>query len=393
MLTMRQKIALSRTIKNRYQKSTKKDKVVILNEFVASTGYNRSYARRILGAKTKGIDGRRKKKIIVRKRVYDASVFYALRKIWVAADGICGKRLKPFVGELLQVLERHDEIKLNKTVRAKVLTVSSATIDRILGAIRRQYRLKGRSTTKPGSLLKQSIQVRTFADWDDRQPGFFEVDLVAFCGDSVRDDFVNGLNLTDVFTGWVGLDAVMGKASSRVNPAIDGVRRRLPFTMLGLDSDNGSEFINQLLKRYCEQYKITFTRSRPYKKNDNCYVEQKNYTVMRRFLGYARFDTDVQLNLVRQILKQVEIYVNFFQPIMKLVEKQRIGSKVKKHYDVAKTPYQRLLSSDILTEQKKQQLQTYYESLNPMLLKRRINTLSLKLEKTLRYKIPGVKVT
>lgn len=392
MLTMRQKIALSKTIKNRYQKSTKREKVVILDEFVKTTGYNRSYARRILGLRLKGIDGRRRKKAIVRQRVYDASVFYAVRKLWIAADGICGKRLKPFVPELLAILEKHDEIKLNKTIRAKVLAVSAATIDRILNATKRQYRLKGRSTTRPGSLLKQSIQVRTFADWDDARPGFFEVDLVAFCGDSVRDDFVNGLNLTDVSSGWVGLDAVMGKASSRVNPAIDSVRKRLPFTLLGIDSDNGSEFINQLLKRYCEQYEITFTRSRPYKKNDNCYVEQKNYTVMRRFLGYARFDTDVQLNLVKQILKLVEVYVNFFQPIMKLVEKQRVGAKVKKHYDVARTPYQRVLSSGVLTEQKKQQLQTYYETLNPMMIKRQINTLTLKLEKTLRYKIPGAKV-
>ena len=392
MLTMRQKIALSKTIRTRYQKSTKKEKVAILDEFVKTTGYNRNYARRILGYRSKGIDGRRKKKAIVRQRVYDASVFYAVRKLWIAADGICGKRLKPFVPELLPILERHGEIKVNRIVRNKVLTVSVATIDRILNATKRQYRLKGRSTTKPGSLLKQSIAVRTFADWDDARPGFFEVDLVAFCGESAKGDFVNGLNLTDVATGWVGLDAVMGKASSRVNPAIDEVRKRLPFIMLGLDSDNGSEFINGLLKRYCEEYEITFTRSRPYKKNDNCYVEQKNYTVMRRFLGHARFDTDIQLNLVRQILTLVEVYVNFFQPTMKLVEKQRVGTKVKKHYDVAKTPYQRLLSSGVLTDQKKQQLQVYYETLNPMSLKRQINILSLKLEKTLRYKIPGAKV-
>lgn len=392
MLTMRQKIALSKTIRDRYHKSTKKEKVVILDELVKTTGYNRSYARRILGCRSKGIDGRRKKKTIVRQRVYDASVFYAVRKLWIAADGICGKRLKPFVPEILQVLERHGEIKVNRIVRSKVLTVSAATIDRILNATKKQYRLKGRSTTKPGSLLKQSIAVRTFADWDDKRPGFFEVDLVAFCGESAKGDFVNGLNLTDVATGWVGLDAVMGKASSRVNPAIDEVRKRLPFSMLGLDSDNGSEFINGLLKRYCEEYEITFTRSRPYKKNDNCYVEQKNYTVMRRFLGYARFDTDIRLNLVRRILALVEVYVNFFQPTMKLVEKQRVGAKVKKHYDVAKTPYQRLLSSGVLTDQKRQQLQVYYETLNPMALKRQINTLSLKLEKTLRYKIPGAKV-
>lgn len=384
MLTMRQKQSLSYVVRRRYQRSAKKEKTWILNEFVGNTGYNRSYARRILGSLKK--QGRRRR-YAPRRRIYDAQVFYPLRKVWLAADGICGKRLKPFIPELVRVLEREKELKVNKAVRRKLLAISAATTDRLLSATRKSYELKGRSTTKPGTLLRSTIPIKTFSDWDETRPGFFETDLVAFCGDTVRGDYVNGLNLTDVYLGWVALEAIMGKAQSRVHPAIDAARDRLPFFMLGLDSDNGTEFINWILKRYCETHKITFTRIRPYRKNDNCYVEQKNYTVLRRFIGYARYDTEQQLQVIKEILKLVEPYVNFFQPMMRCIKKDRLGAKVKKVYDTAKTPYQRLLESGVLTEEQKTKLQSYYETLNPMELKRKINKLTEKLNKTLRYKI------
>ena len=383
-LTMRQRQSLSYVIRKRYQKSNKKDKTSILNEFVSNTGYNRSYARRMLGSlKRKG----RKKDYGPRERIYDAQVFYPLRKIWIASDGICGQRLQPFLPELLRVLKKNKEIKVSKVVEKKLLSMGSATIDRILKPTKRSYQLKGRSTTKPGTLLKHSIPIRTFEQWDEKKPGFFETDLVAFCGESVKGEYVNGLNMTDVFIGWVLLEAVMGKAQSRVNPAIDNARKRLVYPMLGLDSDNGSEFINGILKRYCEENKITFTRIRPYHKNDNCFVEQKNYTVLRRFLGYARYDTQEQLEIIKEILKLVEPYVNFFQPSMKLTKKERIGAKTKKKHDLAKTPYQRLMETEIINDQQKQILTAYYETLNPMEIKRKINKLTEKLNKTLRYKI------
>ncbi len=254
----------------------------------------------------------------------------------------------------------------------------------MLSATKKSYELKGKSTTRPGTLLRSTIPVRTFSDWDEKIPGFFETDLVALCGDSVRGDYVNALNLTDVATGWVGLEAIMGKAQSRVHPAVDRIRQRLPFPLLGIDPDNGTEFINWLLKRYCDENKITFTRIRPYRKNDNCYVEQKNYTVVRRFLGYARYDSDKQLEIIKEILKLVEVYVNFFQPVMRLKSKKRIGSHVKKTYDTAKTPYQRIVLSGILKEEQKQKLQNLYNSLNPLDIKREISKLTEKLNKTLR---------
>ena len=383
MLIMRHRIAVTAVTRNRYRKAKKKAKTQILNEFVKTTGYNRSYARYKLGSLKKG---GRKKKYSQRRRKYNAQVFYPLRKLWIAADCICGQRLEPFIPELLAKLEQFNEIKVDKTVKKKLLAIGPATIDRMLSAVKKSYRLKGKSTTKPGSILKSQIPVKTFADWDEekKKPGFFETDLVAFCGEAAAGDYVNGLNLTDIFIGWVLLDAVMGKAQSRVFPAISDARNRLSYSMLGLNPDNGSEFINWHLMRYCKENKISFTRIRPGKKNDNCFVEQKNYTTLRKFIGYARYDTMEQLIIIKEILKLAEHYINFFQPSKKLKNKKRVGSKVKKKYYKAKTPYQRLLISKILLNKEKQKLQLYYKTLNPMELKRQIYKLQKKLDKTLR---------
>lgn len=297
------------------------------------------------------------------------------------------KDSKPFIPELLAVLEKKKEIKINKTIRRKLLSVGSATIDRMLSSVKKQYKLKGKATTRPGTLLRSTIPIRTFSDWNEEKPGFMEADLVALCGESVKGDYVNGLDLTDVATGWVCLEAVMGKAQTRVNRAVDNIRERLPFPLLGLDSDNGTEFINWLLKRYCDEKQITFTRIRPYRKNDNCFVEQKNFTVLRRFLGYARYDTEEQLRITQEILALVEPYVNFFQPSMKLTKKERIGARTKKKHDTAKPPYRRLLNSGILNEEKKKELSDIYEDLNPLEMKRKINKLTEKLNKTIVTKI------
>lgn len=382
MLTMRQRIAITAEVRARYRKSTKKDKTRILNEFVQTTGYNRSYARLVLGSLKKV---GRKKHYTPRRRKYEAPVLCELKKLWIAADCICGQRLKPFLPELIDRMEHFEEIELTKPIRKKLLTMGSATIDRLLSKTKKSYALnKGKSTTKPGTLLKSLVTIRTYADWDDSRPGFFETDLVAFCGGSVEGDYVNGLNLTDVNTGWVKLKAVMGKGQRGVHQAVNEARCELPYEMLGLDSDNGSEFINNILYRYCTENRISFTRIRANRKNDNCFVEQKNYTVLRRFLGYARYDTEEQLSIFKRLLPLVEDYVNFFSPSQKLKEKTRIGSRVKKKYYEATTPYRKLLVSGILDEDKKQRLTDYYELLNPMELKRKINKYQKELDKTLR---------
>jgi len=287
MLTMGQKKAVTRELKDRYQRLSKKEKAIFLNEFIQLTRYNRSYAARALRIKEVlgyiNIAGKRVKLVrdnrkIKRKKekIYDKKVLNALKEIWKIGDYICSKRLAPYLSEIIPVLEKWREIKLKPKVREKLFKISAATIDRLLTETRKRFRIKGRSTTKPGSLLKKSIPIRTFADWDEKVPGFFEVDLVSHDGGATRGDFNQSLNFTDIATGWEEMVAVKNKAQVWVFTGIKEIEGRLPFSILGLDSDNGAEFINAHLLRYCEQNRITFTRSRPYRKNDSCFVEQKN---------------------------------------------------------------------------------------------------------------------
>jgi hypothetical protein len=254
-------------------------------------------------------------------------------------------------------------------------------IDRMLAETRKRYRIKGRSTTRPGSLLKKSIPIRTFADWDEKVPGFFEVDLVSHDGSAVRGDFLQSLNFTDVATGWVEMIAVKNKAQVWVFAGIKSIKERLPFSILGIDSDNGAEFINAHLLRYCRGGHITFTRSRPYRKNDSCFVEQKNYSVIRRTVGYSRYDTDKELNTLNELYSYLRLYVNFFQPVRKLIKKERIGSKIIKRYDEAKTPYRRVLASPDILDEIKVKLKNQYAMLNPAELKRKITKLQNRLLK------------
>jgi len=237
-------------------------------------------------------------------------------------------------------------------------------------------RLGGRrafTTTKPGSLLKNSIPIRTFADWEEDCPGFLEVDLVHHCGDSAEGFYLTTLSTVDVATGWSECIGVWGKGQQRVGAAVHRVQQRLPFLLLGLDSDNGSEFINQHLYTYCSRKEITFTRSRSYKKNDSCHVEQKNWSVVRRLVGYDRYNSRDALEALNRVYELLRLYVNFFQPVMKLVAKSRQGAKVHKIYDTARTPYQRLLEAGVLTEAKRAELATIYCGLNPVSLLRQIN--------------------
>ena len=392
MLTMRQKKAVTKELRDRYQRASKKEKTMMLNEFIRLTGYNRSYACQILKKKERvlgylNIAGKRikyvadKKMKREKKRFYDKEVFIALKRTWIICDYICSKRLAPFLSEIIPVLEKYGEINLAAKVREKLFKISAATIDRLLVDTRKKYRIKGRSTTRPGSLLKKSIPIRTFADWDEKVPGFFEIDLVSHDGGAVRGDFIQSLNFTDIATGWVEMIAVKNKAQVWVFGGVEDIKERLPFSILELDSDNGSEFINAHLIRYCEKEHITFTRSRPYRKNDSCFVEQKNWSVIRRAVGYARYDTDKELNILNKLYSYLRLYVNFFQPVRKLIIKERIGSKVIKRYDEAKTPYRRVLESPNIKDEIKVKLRKEYAMLNPAELKRKITKLQNRLFK------------
>jgi len=244
-----------------------------------------------------------------KKRIYDQEVLVALKEIWKIGDYICSKRLAPYLKEIIPVLEKWGEIKLDAKVRKKLFKIRASSIDRLLADTRKRYQLKGRSTTKPGTLLKKAIPIKTFADWDEAKPGFFEVDLVSHEGGAVRGDFIQSLNFTDICTSWDEMIAVKNKAQVWVFAGIKSIKERLSFSILGLDSDNGSEFINAHLLRYCKEEHITFTRSRPYRKNDSCFVEQKNWSVIRRAVGYTRYDTDKDLNILNELYGCLRLYV------------------------------------------------------------------------------------
>jgi len=389
-LTMQQRQAVVAKTASRYQRSSKKEKGSILSELVEVTEYSRVYARRVLRQHGQRIkQGKHSLLADVRvhsprRRVpyYDEQVRTALVKIWRVMDYICGKRLQPALAELVMVLERHNELRCDRLTREKLLQVSAATIDRLLRVERRKHELRSKARTKPGTLMKHQIPIRTFAEWDEQQPGFGEIDLVAHEGGLAAGDYCQTLDLTDVATTWTETIAVRNKAQSHVFAAIQKVRKNLPFALLGLDSDNGSEFINDQLLSYCRQEKITFTRSRPYRKNDNCFVEQKNYSIVRRAVGYARYDTEEQCELLNELYSYLRLYTNFFLPTMKLKSKERVGSRVKKCYDQALTPYQRVLQSPLVGKAAKDRLRAKYVTLNPAALKRKIERLQQRLAKT-----------
>ena len=382
---MAERRAVTAATRSRYQRASKKEKGKILAEFIELTGYHRVYARSLLRMAERKIfreqpGGAEPKSATMKSRkVYDQQVLVVLRQIWMILDYICGKRLVAIMPEVLGRLEYFGELKVELEVRAKLLRISAATIDRLLRAERRKHELRGRGRTKPGTLLKKQIPLRTFSEWNEQQPGFVEIDLVGHDGGLLQGEFLYTLDMTDVYSGWTEVQAVQNKAQVWVFAALKQLRARLPFPLQGIDSDNGSEFINADLLQYCQQERLTFTRSRPYRKNDNCYVEQKNYTMVRRHVGYQRLVGPQQLALVNELYEHLRLYANYFQPLMKLKSKERQGSQVKKTYDVAQTPYQRLQHSDHLSAASKRRLKAEYAALNPAELKRKIERLQEKL--------------
>lgn len=374
MMSQLSKQELLEAIHARYRKAKKAEKQQMLDEFVAATGYHRKYAIRILKA---GYSGKKHTKKRGRQKVYQGEVVIALEQIWEICGQICSKRLHPFLPEMVKVLERYDEIHLTAETRRLLLRMSRSSIDRCLRPAR-QVHPHGLSTTKPGTLLKKAIPVQTYTPWNEEKPGFMEIDLVAHCGETTEGQYVNTLTCVDISTGWTECLAVLPRSKQAVFEAIKTMQTRLPFVLLGIDSDNGSEFINDLLFQYCQYQKITFTRSRPYQKNDQAHVEQKNWSVVRRLIGYDRFETQAQFSLLQAIYEDLHLYFNFFQPVLKLVSKDHVDKKIIKRYDTAATPYQRvLLSSDIPLEPKAR-LTNHYVHLNPAQLR---TTIDQKVDK------------
>jgi hypothetical protein len=308
----------ARAIRDRYWQNNKIGKTKILDEFTKTTGLHRKAAIRLLNQETAKHSSKKRG----RPRKYSHDAAEVLKTAWEAEDRICSKRLHPFLNDLVKILKKNNDIEVTPAVETQLRQISPATIDRLLRPFRQQGNRRRFSTTRPGSLLKNAIPIRTFADWQDNRPGFLEVDLVLQqkgCGERVDGFFLYTLTAVDIATGWTECSGVWGKGQKRVGTAIHNIRTRMPFSLLGLDSDNGSEFINQNLYTWCQREGITFTRSRSYKKNDNCHVEQKNGALVRRVIGYQRYDSKEALGMLNRIYSLLRLYTNFFQPSMKLM--------------------------------------------------------------------------
>ncbi|MEW5814499.1 MAG: hypothetical protein AB1798_03755 [Spirochaetota bacterium] len=380
-----ERLALTDTLAKLYQNLTKKEKGKELKKFIAITDYNRTYASHLLSSWGKvtlvRIDGKlvrlkaggELKKGISRPPYYGVEVDVVLKCVWEIYDYPCGKRLKAVLIRDLELVEMFQEITLTEETKRKLEHISAATIDRHLEKERKKYKIKGRSHTNPGSLLKWQVPVRTFADWNEQRPGFFEIDLVGHDGGNPKGDFCFTLMITDVCTGWSEPRAVKNRAQKWTFEALKYVRRICPIVFLGIDCDNDSTFINEHLIRYCNNERIQFTRSRPYRKNDNCFVEQKNNVIVRRTAEYFRYDTEEQLRKLNEMYEAVRLYVNFFQPSAKLIEKLRVGSKVKRSYDEPLTPYERLIAHPSTPPEVKERLERQFRTLNPAALKRKID--------------------
>jgi hypothetical protein len=356
--------------RERYRTANRSQKRQILDEAVAVTHYHRKAVIRLLGRRDAP---RRSRRRVGRPRQYGPAVAAAAKVLWEAAAQIRAQRLHPFVPELLARLSAHGEIQLSPHVSTLLRQASAATLGRLLAPARAELPPRGHTTTRPGSWLKQQIPVRTFADWNDARPGFLEADLVSHCGDTTEGFYLCTLCSVDIASCWVELEAVWGKGQGRVRAAVHRSRLRLPVPLLGFDSDNGSEFINQSLFTYCREEGITFTRSRPCKKNDNAHVEQKNGAIVRRFVGYDRYATKAAHAQLCRVYELLRLHINFFQPVQKLLAKSRSGARLHRVYGQALTPYQRLLALDALSSDAQHELQALYESLNPLQLRRRID--------------------
>jgi hypothetical protein len=357
-------------LRPRYRRASKAEKGQILDGFVAATGYHRKYAISLLGHGPRPVSRRPRR----RRPTYGPAVVRVLTQLWELSGQLCAKRLQPFLPTLLEALERAGELTLTPPhLKAAVLRISPATLARKLRPARRRRHGRGRSTTRAGHLLKHQVPIRTFADWNEARPGFTEIDLVAHCGESLRGEYLNTLSVVDVATGWLECGAVTYRSQREVFAALEAIRQRLPFGLLGIDSDNDSAFLNDHLVRYCQQQQLTFTRSRPYRKNDQAHVEQKNGSVVRGLVGYDRYEGAAATRALNAVYTVLRLWVNFFQPSMKLIAKQRVGSRVRKQYDRAQTPYQRLLASPQVSQADKDALRQQFLSLNPVAVRRALD--------------------
>jgi len=376
-------------IRSRYLLSDKKTKTVILNEFCSTCGYNRKYAIRLLNHSEPLVRVRLKKKPGRPRKYQHPEILTVLKQLWTLLNLPCSRRLKAAIPLWLPYYESHYGTSLSVEIKRLLLSISPATIDRLMAPLRTRYYKLGFATTKPGSILKKHIPVKT-NQWDETRPGFLEADTVAHCGTSVAGMFVYTVNVVDIATGWTEQRAVWGRGERGVFEAIKNIEKQLPFPVLGFDCDNGSEFLNwHLLKYFTKRKKpVQYTRSRPYYKNDNAHIEEKNWTIVRQYLGYNRFEKAELADELNDLYTfQWRLFMNFFVPSSKLVLKQRSGSKVIKRYDKPKTPYHRVMESPKVSDKSKTKLKIMFKSLDPFKLQQEIKE---KVVKILKQSTPQI---
>ena len=358
---------LTVAIRLRYEAANRNSKKIILDEFVKVTGYHRKHAIRILTGESGGQPKRQ-----VGHRIYQEAVKEALIVLWEASDRICGKRLKASLPLLVMAMERHGHLQLDDSVKKQLLAMSAATIDRLLRTVREQASGGRKKKAARVNRVGKLVPVRTFGDWGEVGPGYLEIDLVVHCGTRLVGSFVHSLVLTDIASGWTECVALPVREQILIVEAINGLRPRLPFPLMGLDTDNDSAFMNDTLWDYCQEQSIVFTRSRAYQKNDQAWVEQKNGAVVRKLIGYGRLEGLGATEALRRLYEVSRLYINFFQPSFKLKSKWRDGARVHKTYEPPETPYRRLLTRDDIPAEMKQTLERQMELLDPVMLLKQI---------------------
>jgi hypothetical protein len=385
-LSMGQRKAVTKKLATTYKRGSRAEKSRILDELVELTNSHRDHARAALrGAGTIKVVRPR----AARAAKFGPHVIACLVTCWTLTRAPAGKRLAPMLTTIVPLLRRDGDVELDDDEATLLVSMSAATIDRQLAPERARLMFRGRSHTKPGTLLKSQIPIRTWAEWSEDLPGFVEIDLVGHEGGNSSGEFCFTLTVTDIATGWTINRSVKNKAAIWVCEAIDHVAAQFPFPILGIDSDNGSEFINAHLLAYCSEHKITFTRSRSGNKNDGCHVEQKNWTHVRELVGYLRFDTDAELSVLNQIWEIDRTYTNYLLAQQKIVFKQRNGSKVTKRYDRAVTPFARAMDRTTITGADRRAMQKVMNAVRPGDLFRQIQDLTTQLERMALSKAPA----
>jgi hypothetical protein len=364
-------------IKKRYFLASKSDKTFILDEFCTVCGFNRKYAIRLIRKKVTHPNRKKGR----HKKYHSLALISFLKDLWVMTNLACSKRLKAAIALWLPYYQPGNNNTLSEEDRKLLLEISPRTIDRLLHRLKSKYKKIGLSTTKPGSLLKKQVPIK-LNQWDESRPGFIEADTVAHCGSSLSGQFAYTLNIVDIASQWTEQRALWGKGQRGVFDALKNIINLIPFKILGFDCDNGGELLNYMLLEFFTHRKnpVQYTRSREYKKNDNAHVEEKNWTHVRQFIGYQRFDKIETVALLNDLyLNEWRLFLNFFIPSFKLIDKKRNGPKIIKIFDIPKTPYQRLIESTYISSAKKKELTLIFKSLDPY-----------KLEKNMKNKINGI---